>query len=97
MKRGRVAKSKPKKNESESEEEVERKPVMKGRRGKKECKPKGEGDKPVKNQTSTSYDDIDFTSSQKNKDGKAWNFKISNWNVDGIRAWFKKGNLGLSS
>lgn len=47
---------------------------------------------PVKNKTSTTYGDIDLSCTKKSASGKDWNFKISNWNVDGIRAWLKKGN-----
>lgn len=48
---------------------------------------------PAKNKTATSYDDIDFTNTSESPKGKPWNFKISNWNVDGIRAWLSKGGL----
>lgn len=48
---------------------------------------------PLKNKATTSYDEIDFTNSSKNDKGQEWNFKIANWNVDGIRAWLTKGGL----
>lgn len=47
--------------------------------------------KPVK--SGTDYDSIDFSNSSKNAQGKDWNFKISSWNVDGIRAWMGKEGL----
>ncbi|KPJ00999.1 Recombination repair protein 1 [Papilio xuthus] len=48
---------------------------------------------PAKNKTATKYEDIDFSSDSKTSQGKDWNFKISSWNVDGIRAWMDKGGL----
>ncbi|KAF5282501.1 hypothetical protein FQR65_LT14271 [Abscondita terminalis] len=45
------------------------------------------------NKTSTTFDGIDFGCSKKNRLGKEFNLKISNWNVDGLRAWLKKGGL----
>lgn len=49
---------------------------------------------PPKNKAVTNYEDLDFENTSKNSDGKDWNFKISSWNVDGIRAWMNKGGLG---
>lgn len=47
-----------------------------------------------KNKTATAYEEINFNDcTRKNENGKEWNFKISNWNVDGIRAWINKGGL----
>jgi AP endonuclease 1 len=46
-----------------------------------------------KNKAVTNYDDLDFSNSSKNSQQKEWNFKISSWNVDGIRAWLGKGGL----
>lgn len=34
--------------------------------------------------------DNTFSTTLKTKDGRKWNFKISAWNVAGIRAWMKK-------
>lgn len=48
---------------------------------------------PPKNKASTDYESIDFSNTSKNTQGKEWNFKISSWNVDGIRAWLGKGGL----
>ncbi|KAI5636630.1 endonuclease/Exonuclease/phosphatase family domain-containing protein [Phthorimaea operculella] len=48
---------------------------------------------PAKNKTVTNYEEIDFSNHSKNPQGKEWNFKISCWNVDGIRAWMNKGGL----
>lgn len=77
------------------EAEVSAKPT--GRKIKK-VNQKDEGEaKPVaatKNKTSTSYENMNLNDcSRKNEQGQEWNFKISNWNVDGIRAWIKKGGL----
>lgn len=51
--------------------------------------------KPAPNQTSTKWDTIDFGNSNENANGKRNNFKITSWNVDGIRAWLKKGCLDI--
>lgn len=45
------------------------------------------------NRTTSDFQSLDFSSAAKTKDGKKWNFKISSWNVDGLRAWIKKGGL----
>lgn len=37
-----------------------------------------------------SIEGFDFNACEKNTpDGKEWNFKISSWNVAGLRAWVK--------
>jgi len=33
---------------------------------------------------------IDFSNESKSPDGKPWNFKITSWNINGIRAWLEK-------
>ncbi|KAM3968150.1 uncharacterized protein ACR2FA_006058 isoform 2-T2 [Aphomia sociella] len=48
---------------------------------------------PPKNKATTDYSTLDFTNTSKNAQGKEWNYKISSWNVDGIRAWLSKGGL----
>ena len=54
----------------------------------------GEGAPPAKlNKTSSDYSKLDFTCSKKSKNGAESNFKITTWNVDGLRAWMKKGGL----
>ena len=45
------------------------------------------------NRTASDFESLDFSSAAETKDGKKWNFKISTWNVDGLRAWIKKGGL----
>ncbi|KAL4709332.1 hypothetical protein ACJJTC_007064 [Scirpophaga incertulas] len=47
----------------------------------------------LKNKAVTNYEELDFINMSKTTSGKEWNFKISSWNVDGIRAWFNKGGL----
>ncbi|KAF5281368.1 hypothetical protein FQA39_LY17810 [Lamprigera yunnana] len=47
------------------------------------------------NQVLTIFDKIDFSCSKNNAYGKTYNLKISNWNVDGLRAWLKKGALSF--
>ena len=44
-----------------------------------------------KNKVVTDWDSIDFSSSVKTGEGKAWNLKLSSWNVDGLRACCTKG------
>jgi len=51
------------------------------------------GDEPAKDSTSSSSESENYDSDAKTKDGNPWNFKISSWNVSGIRAWVKKGGL----
>ncbi len=54
----------------------------------------GEAAKPAKlNKTESNYTSQDFSCDKKTKEGRSWNFKISTWNVDGLRAWVKKGGL----
>ncbi|KAI8440505.1 hypothetical protein MSG28_001768 [Choristoneura fumiferana] len=48
---------------------------------------------PPKNKATTDYENIDFSNTSKNAQGKEWNLKIASWNVDGIRAWMSKGGL----
>ena len=48
---------------------------------------------PKLNKTSSDYDSLDFEVTKKSKEGKNHNFKITSWNVDGLRAWIKKGGL----
>lgn len=45
------------------------------------------------NKSSTNFDKLDFSCKTKNAAGKTSNFKISSWNVDGLRAWLNKGGL----
>eukprot|EP00095_Tigriopus_kingsejongensis_P004389 maker-scaffold1394_size43558-snap-gene-0.9 protein:Tk04389 transcript:maker-scaffold1394_size43558-snap-gene-0.9-mRNA-1 annotation:"ap endonuclease" len=46
------------------------------------------------NRTESDFEAIDFENKSKTKDGdESWNFKISTWNVDGLRAWIKKNGL----
>lgn len=47
------------------------------------------------NQSSTNWEDTDFGNLKKNKKGKTHSLKITSWNVDGIRAWLKKGGLDI--
>ncbi|KAK3923088.1 Recombination repair protein 1 [Frankliniella fusca] len=51
------------------------------------------GDKPLLNKSESNYASIDFSSEAKTKDGKLWNFKISSWNVAGLKAWVKKSGM----
>ena len=48
---------------------------------------------PKLNKTSSDYGALNFECVQKSKEGKEFNFKISSWNVNGLRAWIEKGGL----
>ena len=51
---------------------------------------KQKGDK--KNKSDTQWDEIDWKSSAKTSGGGTkWNYKVSSWNVDGLRACCTKG------
>jgi len=50
---------------------------------------KQKGDK--KNKSDTQWDEIDWKSSAKTAGGTKWNYKVSSWNVDGLRACCNKG------
>ncbi|XP_063239577.1 exodeoxyribonuclease isoform X2 [Bacillus rossius redtenbacheri] len=45
------------------------------------------------NKTDSDFGAMDFSSRSETKDGKAWNMKISSWNVSGLRALIKKNGL----
>lgn len=96
--KGRRGQKKPAELQAETEEEHQNadEPTTKRRRKLPEEKALTEDAKkkaPPKNKATTSYEDIDFTNTSKTAQGKDWNFKISCWNVDGIRAWMNKGGL----
>ncbi|KAK7108330.1 hypothetical protein V1264_016084 [Littorina saxatilis] len=40
---------------------------------------------------------MDFSSTSKTEDERAWNFKIASWNVNGVRAWMNKDGLSYLS
>lgn len=88
-KRGKTEKTKDI-SDAEEDSETEVVPAKKGRSTKEKSNEKV----PPKNKTSTSYEAVNFTSCESHN-GKEWNFKISNWNVDGIRAWLKKGKTNI--
>ena len=48
---------------------------------------------PKLNKTSSDLESLNFDCSKKSKEGKEHNFKITTWNVDGLRACIKKGGL----
>jgi AP endonuclease-1 len=63
--------------------------------GKRKSAEGGATSEPKKNKTDTQWKEIDFVSDAKDKKGKKWNFKISSWNVDGVRACAKKGGAAF--
>ncbi|XP_077292592.1 recombination repair protein 1 isoform X2 [Arctopsyche grandis] len=97
-KRGRKPKDEDVETSSDSEEEAPpAKLQKKGKNNTKAVKGKpaaqAKANKPLQNKSSTDYSKIDWGCSKKSANGKPWNFKISSWNVDGIRAWWNKGGL----
>ncbi|CAH0721478.1 unnamed protein product, partial [Brenthis ino] len=86
-KRGQKKAEKPETEELQDTGE----PVTKRRRKADDKVSEDSKKKPVK--SGTDYDSIDFSNLSKNAQGKDWNFKISSWNVDGIRAWMGKEGL----
>ena len=44
------------------------------------------------NKTDSDFTAIDFRNDCKTGGGDIWDLKVSSWNVDGMRAWAKKGN-----
>ncbi|CAG9769873.1 unnamed protein product [Ceutorhynchus assimilis] len=77
--------------EEDSEEDV---PVKK-KRGAKAAVKKTETKAAPLNQTATIWDNINFDSDKKNKEGKVHNLKITSWNVDGIRSWLTKDGSSI--
>ena len=63
-------------------------------KNKKKVAPGGDdGGPPAKlNKTDSDFSAIDFSNDCKTEGGDEWDFKVSSWNVDGMRAWAKKGN-----
>jgi len=47
------------------------------------------------NTTVSKWEDIDFDCNKQNSKGEIYNLKITSWNVDGLRAWFKKDGLKI--
>ncbi|XP_054271392.1 DNA-(apurinic or apyrimidinic site) endonuclease isoform X1 [Macrosteles quadrilineatus] len=74
----------------------EKEPKSRGKRSRKEddSGDKESASKKTKALTPVeeSVEGFDFNACEKTTpDGKEWNFKISSWNVAGLRAWVKKG------
>ena len=44
-----------------------------------------------KNKSDTQWTEIDWNSGAKTVGGSKWNYKLSSWNVDGLRACCTKG------
>ncbi|VVD03474.1 unnamed protein product, partial [Leptidea sinapis] len=78
---------------SQPQEDVTDTVIPSGKRRRKVADDNAKEPKKLTNKTSTSYESMDFSNTSKNKENKEWNFKISSWNVDGIRAWLNKGGL----
>ncbi|XP_066142672.1 exodeoxyribonuclease isoform X2 [Euwallacea fornicatus] len=50
---------------------------------------------PLLNTVESKWDTINFDCTKKSSQGKRYNLKITSWNVDGIRAWLKKGGFSI--
>ncbi|CAH0564647.1 unnamed protein product [Brassicogethes aeneus] len=61
---------------------------------KNAAEPKEASDE-LKNKTETHWDEVKFTTNKKNNKGESANLTITTWNVDGLRAWLKKGGLSI--
>ncbi|KAG6459831.1 hypothetical protein O3G_MSEX011635 [Manduca sexta] len=80
--------------ENDDEPQDTGEPTKRRRKANEEKAPEDTEKKaPLKNKSATDYEEIDFSNESKSPQGKDWNFKISSWNVDGIRAWLGKGGL----
>jgi len=55
----------------------------------KKGKTEDKSEKALKNPTESDHKETDYTASKKSEDGKEYNFKISSWNVGGIRSVIK--------
>lgn len=58
-------------------------------------KPKSDKVDTPPNRTSTEWDEIDFSTKRQTSNGNDPNFKITSWNVDGLRAWVNKDCLKI--
>ncbi|XP_045476083.1 exodeoxyribonuclease-like isoform X2 [Harmonia axyridis] len=74
--------------------DVKEKPTEKAPKKKKETAVKENKPEGINN-TETDWEQIDFKCNKKNGDGQKGNFKITSWNVDGMRAWLKKDGLNI--
>lgn len=77
-------KPKPKKNEDKKE---------RGTKRKKEGKEEGPAKKTKVELTKADLKDLNFDCDKSTPSGEKWNFKITTWNVAGLRAWIKKGGI----
>lgn len=76
--------------------DIKKRSVKKGAVKKGDKKESGASEpKTVKNVTATSWENINFNCTSKSAKGKTSNFHITSWNVDGLRAWLKKGGLNI--
>ena len=90
----------PPKRKPQSEEEESSKKSSSRKRARatedevEQPKNKKENETPA-NKKATDYHNMDFTCTKKNALGNTYNYCISNWNVDGLRAWIKKDGLSF--
>ncbi|XP_028163181.1 DNA-(apurinic or apyrimidinic site) lyase [Ostrinia furnacalis] len=93
-KRGQKKVAEPSAEADEEPQDTGEQPTKRRRKQAEEKAPAADKKKaPLKNKAATDYEELDFSNSSQNTQGKEWNFKISSWNVDGIRAWMNKGGL----
>lgn len=89
-------------SESETENKIsksKRKPAKKAEKGRKRGAGKeADGEGAPKKKTKVELvkpdlKDLNFDCDKENPNGEKWNFKISSWNVAGLRAWVKKDGI----
>ncbi|XP_064215459.1 exodeoxyribonuclease, partial [Tribolium castaneum] len=92
--KGKTAKKADSGNKEETQVEEAKKPqtLRALRASKRETAPVQRG---PKNSTVTNWENINFKCTTKSPKGKAPNFHITTWNVDGLRSWLKKGCLDI--
>ena len=67
-----------------------------GQRGREEGEDGGMEPAPkLMKKVSDGLTSMDFSSNAKTQDGRAWNFKIASWNINGVRAWLNVSEAPL--
>ncbi|XP_044760564.1 exodeoxyribonuclease isoform X2 [Coccinella septempunctata] len=93
-----TSKEKEQKNKKDPKEKSEETVEKQDKPAKKQTtknKKTTEKESVTANTTTTQWDEIDFKCGKKNAEGKAENFRITSWNVDGMKAWLKKDGLNI--
>ncbi|XP_054716504.1 recombination repair protein 1-like isoform X1 [Uloborus diversus] len=84
---GESSKGKNKRGQDGSEDDFKpTKPAKVPKKATKSSEPKNIAKTP-------GIEKLDFSNKSTNSSGKPWNFKISSWNINGVRAWLEKDGL----